>query len=298
MKEQVNLLLNSLDLGFEVDHIHALSGGRQHRAFLLQNSQQQKIILKQLNLSCWLGEYSIEHFEQTEDLAAIIAKHFDNSVSAMKFDGQAVIHHNNDYYMLIPWVTGEVKPSLNSEQCRLLGADLARMHSLCLKSNYFKPYKVLNESLDFELPVNKYIKQYNASYTNFKLPLLLSHRDINLQNLIWQSEERYCLIDWESAGLINPVVELIGMALNCANIESLELDWVNFLACIKGYRSVNPGLEFEYHHYPQLYYSWLRWMVYVQMHAVDLDVKRELEICFRALELLAYNQQKILDMLL
>lgn len=52
----------------------------------------------------------------------------------------------------------------------------------------------------------------------------MSHRDLDQKNVLWNTDNHPHLIDWESAGWTNPMVELVTMALNWGGIVSGQID--------------------------------------------------------------------------
>ena len=46
----------------------------------------------------------------------------------------------------------------------------------------------------------------------FKNKLVISHRDLDLRNILWDKNDEPVIIDWESCGLINPTSETIDTA--------------------------------------------------------------------------------------
>ena len=48
--------------------------------------------------------------------------------------------------------------------------------------------------------------------------LIVSHRDPHYGNVIWDGNGKAHLIDWESAGVINPYMEVIGYSLEWSGI--------------------------------------------------------------------------------
>ena len=46
--------------------------------------------------------------------------------------------------------------------------------------------------------------------------LVISHRDLDLPNILWDKDDEPVIIDWETSGLVNPTLEVIDTAWNWA----------------------------------------------------------------------------------
>ncbi|WP_367606831.1 phosphotransferase [Legionella sp. W05-934-2] len=69
------------------------------------------------------------------------------------------------------------------------------------------------------LPV---ILDWNQAYfqtiPTLKKEAVITHRDMHIQNVLWDSHDKPNIIDWESAGLMNPMLEVIGYGLEWSGI--------------------------------------------------------------------------------
>ena len=61
----------------------------------------------------------------------------------------------------------------------------------------------------FEELDKKAVKSINLIQNN----LVISHKDLDLPNILW-NEYDFIIIDWESTGMVNPIMELIDTAWN------------------------------------------------------------------------------------
>lgn len=64
---------------------------------------------------------------------------------------------------------------------------------------------------------------------------VISHRDLDSKNVIWTTDKTPYLIDWESAGYVNPTVELIEGALNWSRNQDGTSDKERFQTLIQAY---------------------------------------------------------------
>jgi thiamine kinase-like enzyme len=75
----------------------------------------------------------------------------------------------------------------------------------------------------------------NQSVIRLESELVISHRDLEPKNVIWSLKDPV-IIDWESAGYINPMQDLIETAIYWARDGKGSLDRDRFLAFINGYK--------------------------------------------------------------
>ena len=54
------------------------------------------------------------------------------------------------------------------------------------------------------------INNFDSAIEPLKQNRLVSHRDMDVKNIIWVDDKTPQIIDWEAAGLTNPTVDLIG----------------------------------------------------------------------------------------
>lgn len=260
--------------------LEPLGGGRQHDVFLLSLTNKQHIVLKNLSLDCYLGHYSASHFEYTEQLASYIDSKLNCAVAALNIKGTKhyTISDNGAFFLIFPFCEGTIEHHLSGEQCYIMGRLLANIHNLKpielpLTPMSFSPFKIeqwselLNgyiepSTLELFIQLADRCYQTRNAYKGLRV---LSHRDINLENILWLRPDKPMLIDWESAGLIQPGVELIGLAFNMAGISNSKLDLEKLRLTVKGYCSasdtnINQLLTEDL--YYQAYATWFKWLDY------------------------------------
>lgn len=216
--------------------------------------------------------------------------------------------------IIYPFCEGKVIDSINDNQAYLLGKMLAKLHIWSSRTKDKLVMKMLKLAKPFPLiPLLKGVK-FGSRYPEIKKLInecnkvllkgdknwILSHRDLNLTNIIWQGHSKFYVIDWESTGLIHPLVELIGLALNCAGIPELTFNEKLFQATLEGYRaqtSTNYDLELDILLIQSLH-TWLLWFVYCLSkgwtdRALDCDaaiqkiqsniqiIKKTFQVCFQ-----------------
>lgn len=77
--------------------------------------------------------------------------------------------------------------------------------------------------------------QANVSAQMLSLDIVISHRDLDHKNVLW-NQDNPIIIDWEAAGYINPMQELIETAFYWSENEIGSIDKKRFFAFIDGYK--------------------------------------------------------------
>ncbi len=139
---------------------------------------------------------------------------------------------------------------------------------------------------------------YHQSIPILKNELLVSHRDLHYGNVIWKDGDAY-LIDWESAGLINPYMELIGYSLEWSGILLGHVRTPIFFQIINGYLAKTAGSCLYAH---AAFYGWLghcvlAWLFFNLQRALGL-ISKDLSEIRRGQEILEGGLLRCLEYLL
>jgi thiamine kinase-like enzyme len=87
--------------------------------------------------------------------------------------------------------------------------------------------------------------QANASEKLLASDMVISHRDLDPKNVLWQ-QGNPLIIDWESAGYINPMQDLIETAFYWSEDENRNISKGKFIALITGYKKRNEALQADW----------------------------------------------------
>lgn len=295
----------------EVLTVLPLEGGRQHTSYKVTRARTDKcVVIKQLSFDCYWGTSSLKQFEETEQFANYVGQKLGCAIAAYPTEHGYVIHHDSAYYLVYPWSHGQSLDVLTPRQSLSLGKLLASIHELPPLSGVTthalsvdKPLH-LNCTLMCYTTVKKY-QQYQAlaelsmqAQNQYTGKLVYSHRDMNLENVLWLDKVSPLLIDWESSGVIAPQVELLGLAFNAAGIAYSTLDIACFQAVITGYQlQSRQPIVFDEQSYLQGYVSWLLWLEYcltnerMEQQWREQEIKRTLD----AIELLLSQQHTVVN---
>ncbi|WP_133128364.1 phosphotransferase [Legionella nagasakiensis] len=250
-----------------------------HRVWRIKLQDGSDWIAKEIKSETWLGALHNNDIEFNETIASIVADELGVALPARQWrKKQYLVPHCNERILFIPYCKGNILSHWTEKQSFLLGSVLAAIHQLSLPTQQAKPFPQLQE-VEGNFPdfVFDKIQQCNKNRLHALADWVTSHRDIHAANVIWQTKEMPFLIDWESTGLIHPFVELIGVAVNGAEITAGKFNKNRFIAVLAGYRQRAGTLPYADDHLWELcYHSWLLWLYFNWHKGHRLEVQRTL----------------------
>lgn len=206
------------------------------------------------------GDYAIKRINQQNQLQ--LAKNLLSLRAIQKIEMYMQLHHiptvvsllpvnstTKNTYVVMPWLEGQsLKNSeISIEMTRLIGKLLAQIHQINYTHQGNFPHwgefsrqqwqhLIVNKNIAFDLS-DLVDLSHQAEIANKKLnqTLIFSHRDLDPKNILWAGPEKLFLLDWEYAGLINPTLDLLIVALNFSHIEEGYIDEQKFQSVIQGY---------------------------------------------------------------
>lgn len=239
--------------------VSTLQGGLQHQTELIELADGKKWVCKQLNSHTWLGKIPSFQYQFTAQIASQVANQL-GYTSPHEF-----IRVGQTQILLIPYCEGNGIKKLSKEQAFLLGKILADLHRLNLPKTGAKPFPRISLPSGQFYPawLKTIVKQCNASMDYDAHNWVVSHRDIHLENIIWQTTGAPHLIDWESAGLTHPFIELMGLTNNSSGLANQQFDNELFQATLAGYAQANGRLPAaDETLWRMSLHSWLLWYAY------------------------------------
>ncbi len=238
-----------------------ITGGRLHQLWKI-DTEHTSYAVKKLNPNLIVQKGGFENFRMTESIATAFC---DNEIPvnlALNYQGDPLFEINNSVYMIFKWIEGNSlsRQKLTLQQTYQIGLLLGKLHAAdlnltgkepdnfyfseshwcqlikCVAKKNFPQLQKLQQLLPHINEMNK--KSLDAN-EKLKHHCVISHRDIDYENIIWNANNSPVVIDWELAGLINPLVELLGTALLFSIIDRQFIDKERFVSFINGYRSNN-----------------------------------------------------------
>lgn len=208
VNEMIAQLCDLYQLGHAQGSLMPVSGGLLHRMWQL-TTDRGMFAVKELNPRVITTEQDKKRLVACEKIAVRMRQYEIPTVTALQ-SGQGVLTQIKDkYFIVYPWKTGVVltPAEITPEHAYKIGAMLAKIQQAT---------EVVDDGL------------------------IISHRDLDAKNVIWQDDLSFFIIDWEYAGPVNPGVDLLGVALNWSGQTECDADETKFKAVIAGFRSVLP----------------------------------------------------------
>ena len=251
MKE-IRELIDYLDLGVIIEEPSKVEGGLLHQMYCVKTSESSYAI-KVINPNIIKRPAAYEHYVTSEAFCRKAFKKGLNAVAALEKNNEVIHKINNDYFLVYPWQHGikghHLTKTLSSNH--QVGSFLGQLHEI---KEEFEKTSYEEMSIDWQsyLDLSRHtlwFKMYKDHLEDFKhierqmnnsmklfSPDLVSHRDLDPKNTLWHNDE-LIVIDWESAGPVNSMVELLEVALYWSN-NGLEKDLFNQV--LNAYQTYRP----------------------------------------------------------
>ncbi|WP_058304680.1 aminoglycoside phosphotransferase family protein [Gorillibacterium timonense] len=247
-----------VELGELVGAPVALTGGLLHKMFAIQTTQG-KYAIKALNPQIMCRPTAMHNFIHSENIAAAAAKNV-SAHPAKRFNNTAVQQVDHQYFLVFDWVEGRsLKPNeITTVHCEIMGDLLADIH----RTDFTDLANTKDELLVEAQPTdwNSYLQQGLANHSEWASSMqetieqlydwnrkaihaglllgsntVISHRDLDSKNVMW-NQNNPILIDWEAAGSINPMQDLLETAIYWSEDETGSLDKMRLSAFLSGYK--------------------------------------------------------------
>ena len=237
MTEDINLLINNLinklELGKLIDEPDRVMGGLLNRMYKVTTSNGIYAI-KHLNPEVMKRENAKKNHILAEKIANMAKKNTINCLPAKIINGTALQEFEGNYFFIFDWFEGKAinEDEITINHVQKISALLAKLHNIDfgeIKNECNLGTEIIEVNWDFyiskvenkeikELLINKkeYLTELDKMSTNARKEILnnlvVSHRDLDLPNILWDSNNIPTIIDWESSGVVNPCEELLETA--------------------------------------------------------------------------------------
>lgn len=228
-------MINKLQLGELIAEPELLKGGALHTMIKIETSTGT-FVVKQLNPHITAKSYFKIAYEHSEYIANEMAKNAIPAVKALSFNNEYVINIDTENYIIYPYVDAHLlrESELTLEHAGYIGELYSLIHSANIhysetdeaQYDYFDDahwVKLIGRSKHVDLiALLPIILTWNQAYFQaipaLKQESVMTHRDMHIQNVLWDSYGKPHIIDWESTGLMNPMLEIIGYGLEWSGI--------------------------------------------------------------------------------
>ncbi|MCA0969298.1 aminoglycoside phosphotransferase family protein [Halobacillus litoralis] len=255
--------LISKQLGENVRFIEPVDGGLLHRMYQIRTDNGHYAV-KWINPTVIARPEAMQNYIDSERIADVASSKIP-ALPALRIQGNALLEHDGDSFLVFHWVEGRTLKAkdVTNHHCRKMGQILADLHGVDFSNltiehpseaapsmiawQDYRKQSVLNKMPWAEL-MDRYadkLQDWNLAALNAH-PLLssnqvISHRDMDLKNVMWK-EGQPLIIDWESAGFIHPVQDLLETAMYWSeNVDGIPQE-DRFLSFLDGYGTI-PGVN-------------------------------------------------------
>ena len=210
-----------------------VTGGLLNRMYKVVTSNGIYAV-KHLNPEVMKRSNAADNHIFAEKIANIAKINNVQCISANIYNGYALQKFNNNYFLIFDWFEGKaiVEEEITLDKVKKVAKQLAVLHQINFNdvSNISDLRKSVVE-VDWDYYLKKiddieikellerninYLTELDKKSTKASLKIsnnkVISHRDLDLPNILWDNKENPVLIDWESAGLVNPCEELLETA--------------------------------------------------------------------------------------
>lgn len=276
------------------------------------NTEKWVFALKILNPEIMKRKEALNNFIFSEEFSNLAKEKWVPLVSSIKNNDEYLTKVWDNYFMLFPfveWTALLPSPALSGKSFKI-GNILSKIHNIDKKYNWDPIYNeliikenyinILEKNFNWISEKINFLKsKYNESYKLLNINNIVSHRDMDQKNVLW-NQDNPIIIDWEASGWINRFVELFSTAFYWAWISSGVLDEDSFLWFLKWYKKDNEikldNLEIYFYWIFEWFVSWLVYNMDILNDLENTDLKQNLEInkSIKIIELLYDNMDKYL----
>lgn len=287
-----------LQLGSVTNPPQELTGGLLNHMYGIETSKG-KYAVKAINPQIMLRPTAMQNYINSEHIAQAAARVVP-ALPALRFNGDFLHQVENQYFLVFPWVEGRSLKTgeIQADHCRRMGEVLGVLHQADFSQlGIADPGPEGTEITDWgyylELGQTKgaiwteklqgalsQIKDWNARAVKAAELLakerVISHRDMDPKNVMW-SNGSPVVIDWEAAGYVNPLQELLETAVYWSQAQG-HVDRERFLAFLDGYCSKAGRLQADWNVVLDSGFSGkLGWMEYNLKRSLWLECSDERE---------------------
>ncbi|RXK18702.1 phosphotransferase [Macrococcus sp. DPC7161] len=234
-----------------------ISGGLLHKMYKVETDKGIYAV-KQLNKEIISRPEAPNNYIFSEKFASYSEDNNINAICAKYNNKLPWIIIENRYYMVFDWIEAySLKQNkIENKHLMIISKLLSKLHHLNYQSdliqreyitiNYQEFDQIINKVSDNDFAwgigistlkenIKEWVELYNQSMRDLKNNQIISHRDLDSKNVLWEDGRPY-IIDWESAGYINPTIELIDVASNWSRDEKGKINKDKFNLVISCYR--------------------------------------------------------------
>ncbi len=246
--DAINLLINKLKLGAVVRQ-EQIFGGLINKMYKVETSSSI-FAIKLLNPDIIKSEYGVANHILAETISEIAKEKGINAVNAIRFEGEFIQQIDNCYFLIFKWFDGKPLKTrdITMKHIKDVAMTLAKLHNIdygTIKNKCHQGIEITNTDWNYYIDkikdeeIKKLLLDYKEKLYNLDKKSsecmqeinkfqVVSHRDLDLPNILWNSNNELAIIDWESAGLINPTQEFFETTWDwCGGHKGFDIEKYN-----------------------------------------------------------------------
>ena len=298
MNEIISELLKKCNLGILLDQPKKIEGGLLNKIYKVSTTKGN-YALKLINPEVIKRKNGIKNILFTEKVSNIAKLNGINCIPAKEINKELIHTINNNNFLIFDWFEGRpiTEEELTEDKIKKISKELCLLHKIdfsSLKNECDINYELNEINFDFYLSeiknknIYNLVKEIKNRFTELDkesincLKLLkdkqvISHRDLDLPNVLWNKENLPVIIDWETSGWVNPTLEVIDTAWNWAGGKDF-FDKNKFRIFLDNYTKEGGNLNDYEIAFKADYKAKLRWFEYNLKRITVFDFLDEEEI--------------------
>ena len=236
---------------FEIGTLKAstkMHGARSHHAVKVETSQGLYVVKMLLNKPG--KSLNLDLFRNTEAIAYVSLKANLPAIPALIRHNDVIFSKDDQDFMVYPYVDAQMikRSAMSVPQCGAVASFLARLHNLNLKIPAAPVWKFSYHPQEWQsvittLPkVAEMVKTIQDCFEantrlqqNIVADVVVSHRDLDQNNILWRNETDYVVIDWELAGFIDAATELMYVTIAFSMETASTFNFEKFTVIVTAY---------------------------------------------------------------
>ena len=282
MNDIISELANKCNLGCLLESPKRIEGGLLNKMFKVSTTKGN-FAFKLINPEVIKRKEGIKNILFTEKVSNIAKKNGIKCISAIEIKNELIHSIKDNYFLIFDWFEGRPirEAELNEDKIKIIAKELSKLHKIDYSSlkNECDIYYELDEiNFDFYLSkikeenIYNLVKEIKNRFSNLdkesivclkkiKDKKVISHRDLDLPNVLWNNENMPVIIDWETSGWVNPTLEVIDTAWNWAGGKDF-FDKNKYSIFINTYEKEGGNLDDYEIAFKADYKAKLRWFEY------------------------------------
>ena len=235
MNEIILELVNKCNLGNILGLPKKIEGGLLNKMFKVSTTKGN-YAFKLINPEVAKRKDGIKNLIFTEKVSNIAKLNGIKCISAIEIKNELIHCIKNNYFLIFDWFEGSpiTEKELTEDKIKKIAQELCLLHKIDFSSlekecdisyeldeiNFdFYLAKIKNQNIyklvdDIKKRFSEIDKESIRCLKVIKKKKVISHRDLDLPNVLWNNDNIPVIIDWETSGWVNPTLEVIDTAWN------------------------------------------------------------------------------------